>query len=80
MDERSFKSLRLTERVDLLRKQGIYIGSRFHGGHQVHLFQLAGFHVELWMRVGSRAVEWAEVESNTDILSEYVTLDPKELL
>ncbi|MCB0771097.1 MAG: hypothetical protein KDC00_11920 [Flavobacteriales bacterium] len=80
MYTRSFRTLPLTQRVELLRDRGTYIGSRIHGGHQVHLYQLAGFHVELWMRLGLREVEWAEVVHNTDILSEYVKLDPKDLL
>jgi hypothetical protein len=80
MDERSFKSLPLIQRVERLRDLGTYIGSRLHGGHHVHLYQLAGFHVELWMRVGLREVEWAEVVHNMDILSEYVKFDPKDLL
>ena len=66
--------------MEILRKLGTYIGSRVHGGHQVHLYQLEGLHVELWMRFGLQQVEWVEVLRNTDILSEYVKLDLKDLL
>lgn len=80
-----FKALRLTERLEEVRMAGEYLGSREHGGHRVHLYRLGensseAFFCEVWMRLGLQYVEWIEVASNTDILSEYVKVDVKNLL
>ncbi len=79
-----FKALRLTERLERLRSDGEYLGSRYHGGHQVHLYRMGekgseAFFCEVWMRLGLNYVEWIEVASNSAILAEYVTLDVKGL-
>ncbi len=80
-----FKAMRLTERLDLVRDTGEYLGSREHGGHRVHLYRMGensseAFFCEVWMRLGLQYVEWIEVASNMEILSEYVTVDVKSLL
>lgn len=80
-----FKALRLTERLDYVRATGDYMGSREHGGHRVHLYRIGensseAFFCEVWMRLGLQYVEWIEVASNMDILTEYVTVDVKSLL
>lgn len=80
MDERQFLALRLQGRLEALRKHGDYLGSRTHAAHQVHLYRMEGYFVELWMRLGTRIVEWAEVARNTEILTEYVNVDLKGLL
>lgn len=82
---RRFKALRLTERLEYVRANGEYLGSREHGGHRVHLYRIGennseAFFCEVWMRLGLHYVEWIEVASNMGILSEYVTVDVKSLL
>ncbi len=71
-DEARFRDMDLLSRVLALKQEGEYLGSRVHGGHQVHLYRMEGFFAEVWMRAGLRSVEWAEVCTNSDILSEYV--------
>ena len=56
------------------------MGSRYHGGHHVHLYGMEGFYCEVWMRTGLQYVEWIEVAKNTEILSEYVKVDVQSLL
>lgn len=80
MEERSFLALRIEDRVQALRTHAEYLGSRTHAGHQVHLYRMDGYFVELWMRLGTRIVEWVEVARNTEILTEYVRLDLKGLI
>lgn len=80
MDERAFTAADRWTRLSEVKAEGEYLGSRQHGGHRVHLYRMQGFYCELWMRLGWNAVEWIEVARNTDILSEYVKLDPRELL
>ncbi len=80
-----FKALPLTERLECVRATGDYLGSRGHGGHRVHLYRMGensseAFFCEVWMRLGLQYVEWIEVASNMEILSEYVTVDVKSLL
>lgn len=79
-----FKALRLTERLERVRATGEYLGSRQHGGHQVHLYRMGengsdAFFCEVWMRLGLPYVEWIEIASNSKILAEYVKLDVKGL-
>lgn len=75
-----FKALRLAQRLEELRASGDYLGSRYHGGHHVHLYRMGtgatdGFFCEVWMRIGLSYVEWIEVANNAEILTEYVKLD-----
>lgn len=76
---RRFMARPLSERLELVRSHGNYLGSRQHGGHQVHLYAMEGYFCELWMRLGLNYVEWIEVARNQDQLSEYVKLDPGDL-
>lgn len=79
-----FMALSLAERLEHVRSGGEYLGSRHHGGHQVHLYRMEekaseAFFCEVWMRLGLRYVEWIEVASNSTILAEYVKIDVREL-
>jgi hypothetical protein len=76
---KAFMAQPVAVRLQLVRRQGEYIGSRMHGGHRVHLYRMDGFFCEVWMRHGLDLVEWIELARNTDILSEYVRLDPDAL-
>lgn len=80
-----FRAMPLTERLEGVRNSGEYLGSRQHGGHRVHLYRMGpkggeGFFCEVWMRLGLNYVEWIEVATNREVLSEYVKLDLKDLL
>ncbi len=79
MREAEFIRLDHQGRLDALRAEGEYIGSRGHGGHRVHLYRMNGFFCELWMRIGLDQVEWIEVARSTEVLSEYVRMDLKDL-
>jgi hypothetical protein len=75
MGEAEFIHLDRQHRLDTVRAEGEYLGSRSHGGHRVHLYRMNGFFCELWMRIGLDQVEWVEVARNTEVLSEYVQVD-----
>lgn len=73
------------DRLERVKAEGEYLGSRVHGGHQVHLYRMgpagsAGYFCEVWMRLGLRYVEWVEVANNTQVLAEYLHLDLEDLL
>ena len=78
--ENAFRALRIEQRLNAVRREGEYLGSRIHGGHQVHLYRMEGFFCEVWMRIGLHEVEWIEVVTNSTILSEYVHLDLSGIL
>jgi hypothetical protein len=75
MREPEFLRLDRLRRLDAVKAEGEYLGSRAHGGHRVHLYRMDGFFCEIWMRVGWQDVEWIEVARSTEVLSEYVKLD-----
>jgi len=82
---KEFRVLPITERLERVRAEGEYLGSRQHGGHRVHLYRMGrgvsdGFFCEIWMRLGLQYVEWIEVANDPELLSEYVKLDLKDLL
>lgn len=77
MQEAGFIRLDRVGRLDAVRAEGEYLGSRVHGGHRVHLYRMDGFFCEVWMRLGWDQAEWIEVARNTEVLSEYVDLDLK---
>jgi hypothetical protein len=80
MQEREFLASDRRQRLEAVRTQGEYLGSRQYGGHRVHLYRMDGYFCEVWMRLGLNQAEWIEVARNLDILSEYVPLDPGSLL
>lgn len=84
MREVEFSRLDLRARLEAVKRQGEYLGSRGHGGHRVHLYRMGpagseGFFCEVWMRVGWDQVEWIEVARNPEALAEYVDLDARAL-
>ena len=79
MREPEFLRLDRLRRLDAVKAEGEYLGSRGHGGHRVHLYRMDGFFCEIWMRVGWQDVEWIEVARSTEVLSEYVKLDLRGL-
>ncbi len=75
MREADFIRLGRQRRLEAVKAEGEYLGSRGHGGHRVHLYRMEGFFCEVWMRLGWDQVEWIEVARNTEVLSEYVRID-----
>ena len=75
-----FRVLGLAQRLRCVREEGEYLGSRMHGGYQVHLYRMDGFFCEVWMRRGLGWVEWVEVATNDELLTEYVRFNPRDLL
>lgn len=75
MKEADFIRLSRQRRLDAVRAEGEYLGSRGHGGHRVHLYRMDGYFCEVWMRLGWDQVEWIEVARNTEVLADYVRID-----
>jgi hypothetical protein len=45
-----FQLLSLTDQLDLLYEQGVYLGKRRSGNQRILLFQLEGFYAEVFYR------------------------------
>ena len=79
-DAASFAKLDRSQRVERLKEEGEYLGQRRHGGHQVHLYRMPGYFVEMYLRVGLNWVDAVEIAKNIEILTEYVPdLDQRDL-
>ena len=70
--EKEFRKLRLEERYKLLKSAGDYVGVRTTPSHRVYLFIYNGYYVELWQIITLNQVQWIEIQSNQQILSEYI--------
>lgn len=68
----AFKKLSLIDRYALLKQRGNFIASRFHGGHNCHLFAFDGYYVEVFKVMGLNQVQWIEVVQNDRTLDNYL--------
>jgi hypothetical protein len=75
MSPQDFQQLSIHERLQLLKKFGNYIGARDHPAYFVYLYGYNGFFVEVYRLKTLNQIQWIEVQSNSDLLSEYVKID-----
>lgn len=71
MTSTHFASLPLEKRLELLRNEGEFIGTREIPSYRVSLFAIHGFYAELFVLRDLNQVHWIEVQSNLQVLSEY---------
>lgn len=69
---KEFRKLSLDTRFQLLQERGDYVGVRTTSSHRVYLFTYNGFYVELWQLITLNQTQWIEVQTNKNILNEYV--------
>lgn len=67
-----FKKLSIQDKYKLLELRGNFIASRFHGGHNCHLFALDGFYVEVFKVLGLNKIQWIELVGNERTLDSYL--------
>lgn len=80
MTKKDFEALKLYHRLKILSKDGEHIGMRTIGVQKVHLYALEGLFVEVYVIPGSEQVQWAEIQTNQNILAEYCSqIDLKKL-
>jgi hypothetical protein len=72
MTKTEFSKMTLHNRLELLKEQGQHVGMRMLPYQKVHLYALEGFFVEIYVIPGTEQIQWAEIQSNRQILSEYV--------
>jgi hypothetical protein len=71
MNEKTFKTLSLQERLQLVRSSGEFIGNRQSGEHFVSLFAVEGLLIEVWMPVGLNCARYIEIQKSDAVLSDY---------
>jgi hypothetical protein len=71
MNNSDFNRLSLENRLEKLRAEGEYIGSRNIPSHRVHLYSLDKMFVELYVINSLNQIQWIEIQTNKQILAEY---------
>lgn len=72
MDNFQFNRLNVHQKLELLQHEGEYIAARDTPTHFVYLFTFQKKYVEVWMIKGLHQIQWIEIQTNKQILSEYV--------
>lgn len=75
MGPHEFRQLSIQKKLELLKKYGNYIGARDLPSHFVYLYGYNGFFVEVYRLKTLNQIQWIEVQTNSDLLSEYVKID-----
>ncbi len=71
MKNSEFNRLTIEKRLELLKADGEYIGSRIIPSHHVYLYAIHNFFVELYVINSLNQIQWIEIQSNKQILAEY---------
>jgi endonuclease III-like uncharacterized protein len=71
MNNSEFNRLPLLKRLDILKSDGEYVGSRSIPSHLVYLYTLNSFFVELYIIKNLNQIQWIEIQTNKQILAEY---------
>lgn len=72
MDMYNFRLQEREDQLDLLQKEGAYIGKRVINEHSVILYQFESFYVELYYRKYRKSLLYLKYSSSTDILHPYL--------
>ncbi len=76
-----FKLLTEADQIDLLYKEGVYIGKRKQGAASVLLYQLESFYVEVFYKKYRYYVEKVKCTDDTDCLEPYLPqIDVEQLV
>ena len=81
MNNSDFTKLSIEKRLEILKDQGDFIGSRSLTSHRVYLYAVNNFFVEMYVLSSLNQIQWIEVQTNKQILAEYTrNIDLKDLL
>lgn len=75
MTAKEFQEKTVLKRLEILKKSGAYIGARELPSYFVYLYALEGFFVEVYRLKELNQVQFIEVQTNRDLLTEYVNID-----
>ena len=71
IDKAGFQNLKLKQKYNYLREQGKYVASRSFGSFEVHLYSVAGFYAEVWLRVAFQQLAWIETVTVDQVQERY---------
>ena len=72
MNQKTFNKLSLDAKRGLLKEGGIFLATRQHRSHTVHLYDLNGSYIEVWNRIGFDCIEWIEFTNNKETINSYL--------
>lgn len=70
-DEFARKSLK--QKHQLIQEQSEFVAQRIHGSHNIQLYAIHGFYVEVWKKLGLDYLQWIEVVKDDNILLQYTS-------
>ena len=71
MQQDEFAKLPVSKRFALVREHGEFVGQRIHGSHNIQLYAMHGYYVEVWKKLGLDYLHWVEVVQDDKILLQY---------
>lgn len=69
--EKQFRKMKINQRIDLLKRKGEFVGSRFFNSYHVYLFTYNTHYIELYYRIGFDMIEFVEIQKNKKIIEAY---------
>lgn len=60
------------ERMQILHRDGVYVGKRKIGKQTVVLFQLYGFYIEVFYKQYRKQIDHTVASDSTDVLQPYI--------
>jgi len=72
MEKEDFRRLKLSQKYDLIKKNGKFLAKRKHGGFLIDLYGYSSYYVEVWKPVGINLIQWIEVVNRDEILDSYL--------
>jgi hypothetical protein len=72
IDLTAFDQLMLADKLDLLHKDGVYVGKRTEDNRTVLLYQVNNFYVEVYYKDYRRDVDKLLVSDNVEMVQPYL--------
>lgn len=71
LDEKKFKKLSVSQRYELVKKEGRHLASRYFADYNVHLCYVEPHYIEIWYKMGFDMIYWIEIVTSEDTLNAY---------
>jgi len=72
MNQKTFNRLSIEDKRALVQRDGTFLASRQHISHIVHLYDLNGTYIEVWIKIGFDLIEWIEITNNKETINSYL--------
>ncbi len=71
MTPSEFSRLTISKKLQLLKREGDFVGTRTIPSYTISLFVFHGLYIELFLIKDLNQVQWIEIQNNNQILAEY---------